>query len=277
MATNALLPRRTFLAAAGAAALAVHTHGAAGPAAGRTPSILVSGGAMMRGDRFVASVQGVMRAHFGTVRRLALVLHATHPAERNAMEARIQAAFRELGLRTVQSLHRRDEAGALALLREADGIFIGGGETFVLLAELQRTGQLALIRERALAGVPCGGSSAGANVIGRRIGTTNDFPVADVASREALGLLPVTINPHHPPPTKEADFRVRAGKIRGYLRFNPGERVLALGDAAVLRLHAGTARLAAGQGWLYEAGRDRELVAGEPLPELAEASGASSR
>jgi hypothetical protein len=44
--------------------------------------------------------------------------------------------------------------------------------------------------------------------------------------------------------------------------------VLALGDAAVVRLHGGTARLAAGQAWLYEAGRDRELVAGEPVPEL---------
>jgi dipeptidase E len=276
MATETLLPRRAFLAAA-AAAVAVRAHGAAASAAAGRPSILVSGGAMMRGDRFTPSVQGVMRAHFGAVRRLALVLHATHPSERHAMEARIQAAFRELGLRTVQSLHRRDEPGALALLREADGIFIGGGETFVLLAELQRTGQLALIRERALAGVPCGGSSAGANVIGRRIGTTNDFPVADVASREALGLLPVTINPHHPPPTKESDFRVRAGKIRGYLRFNPGERVLALGDAAVVRLHAGTARLAAGQGWLYEAGRDRELVAGEPVPELVAAPGEAAR
>lgn len=267
MATDFPLPRRTFLAGV-AAAVAVRAHGAAAPAASRMPSILVSGGAMMRGDRFAASVQGVMRAHFGAARRLVLVLHATHPSGRDAMEARVQAAFRELGLRNVQSLHRRDEPGALGLLREADGIFIGGGETFVLLAELQRTGQLALIRERALAGVPCGGSSAGANVIGRRIGTTNDFPVTEVASREALGLLPVAINPHHPAPTNEADFRVRAGKIRGYLRFNPGERVLALGDAAVVRLHAGTARLAAGQGWLYEAGRDRELVAGEPVPEL---------
>lgn len=276
MATDFPLRRRTFLAAS-AAALAVRAHAAAAPAAGGRPSILVSGGAMMRGDRFLPSVQGVMRAHFGTVRRLALVLHATHPSGRDAMEARIQAAFRELGLRTVQSLHRHDPSGALVLLREADGIFIGGGETFVLLAELQRTGQLALIRERALAGVPCGGSSAGANVIGHRIGTTNDFPVVDVPTRDALGLLPVVINPHHPAPTNEAEFRVRAGKIRGYLRFNPGERVLGLGDAAVVRLHHGTARLAAGQGWLYEAGRDRELVAGEPVPELVTVPGSADR
>jgi len=267
MATDFPLPRRTFLAGV-AATMAVRAHGAAAPAASRMPSILVSGGAMMRGDRFAASVQGVMRAHFGAARRLVLVLHATHPSGRDAMEARVQAAFRELGLRNVQSLHRRDEPGALALLREADGIFIGGGETFVLLAELQRTGQLALIRERALAGVPCGGSSAGANVIGRRIGTTNDFPVTEVASREALGLLPVAINPHHPTPETKADFDARVGKIRIYLQFNPGETVLALANASMVRLHRGEARLVTGRGWIYRAGTNRELTLDAAIPEL---------
>jgi dipeptidase E len=275
MATEFPLPRRAFLAAAAAATGGARA--AAAPAPGARPSILVSGGAMMRGNRFADSVQAVLRAHFGAVQQLALVLHATHPSEQDVMEARLQVAFRDLGLRTVQSLHRRDAAGALALLREADGIFLGGGETFVLLAELQRTGQLALIRERALAGVPCGGSSAGANVLGRRIGTTNDFPVTDVVSREALGLLPAAVNPHHPPPAKEAEFRVRAGKIRGYLQFNPGERVLALGDASVLRVHEGTARLAAGLGWLYEPGRDRALEVGEPVPELVAGPDAAAR
>ncbi len=272
MATEFPLPRRAFLAAAAAATVAAR--GAAAPA---RPSILVSGGAMMRGNRFAESVQAVLRAHFGAVRRLAVVLHATHPSEQDVMEARLQVAFGELGLRTVQSLHRFDAAGARALLREADGIFLGGGETFVLLAELQRTGQLELVRERALAGVPCGGSSAGANVLGRRIGTTNDFPTTDVASRDALGLLPAAINPHHPSPEKDAEFRVRAAKIRNYLRFNPGERVLALGDAAVLRVHDGTARLAAGLGWLYEPGRERALGVGEPVPELVAGPGAAPR
>ncbi|MFZ9746998.1 MAG: Type 1 glutamine amidotransferase-like domain-containing protein [Opitutaceae bacterium] len=276
MAIDGALHRRAFLAGAAAAA-AGRGLGAAAPWAVGAPSILVSGGAMMRGNRFADSVDEVMREHFGAVRRLALVLHATHPSERDLMEARLQAAFRVLGLRTVQSLHRFAAPDALALLREADGIFLGGGETFVLLGELQRTGQLALIRERALAGVPCGGSSAGANVIGRRIGTTNDFPTAEIASREALGLLPVTINPHHPSPAKDAEFRLRAAKLRGYLQFNPGERILALGDAAVVRSHAGSAWLAAGQGWLYEAGCERALVTGDPVPELVAGSGAARR
>ena len=104
-----------------------------------------------------------------------------------------------------------------------------------------------------LAGVPFAGSSAGANVAGLIIGTTNDFPTAEIPTRAAFGFLPATINPHHPLPDAKADYDTRAGKIRGYLRFNPEETVLGLGNAATpfgiramqeldkLNVHKGTA------------------------------------
>lgn len=232
-------------------------------------SVLVVGGSMMNGDQFADSVLPAMREHYAGCRTVALVLHPSHPTERDRMEARLQKAFAHLGVPAAESLHRRDDAGAKELLRTADAIFVGGGETFVLLAELHRTGQLALIRERVLAGVPYGGSSAGANVAGLVIGTTNDFPVADVPSREALGLLPVSINPHHPLPVQKADYDARVGKVLGYLKFNPQEIVLALANASMLRLHRGRAVLVAGEGWLYTAAARRELKLNELVPELS--------
>lgn len=232
-------------------------------------SVLVVGGSMMNGDHFSDGVLPAMREHYAGCRKVALVLHPSHPTERDRMEARLQKAFAHLGVPAAESLHRRDEVGAKELLRTADAIFVGGGETFVLLAELHRTGQLALIRERVLAGVPYGGSSAGANVAGLVIGTTNDFPVADVPSREALGLLPVSINPHHPLPAQKADYDARVGKILGYLKFNPRETVLALANASMLRLHRGRAMLVAGEGWLYTSADRRELKLNELVPELS--------
>lgn len=253
------------------ALLLAWTSGRAGVPAGPPPdrsSVLVCGGTMMNGDHFADSVLAVMRQHYAGCRRVALVLHASHPADRDRMEARLQRAFAHAGVPAAESLHRRDDAGARELLRTADGIFVGGGETFVLLGELHRTGQLALLRERTRAGVPFGGVSAGANVAGRIIGTTNDFPVADVPSRGALALLPATINPHHPLPEQKADYDARVAKIKGYLRFNPAEVVLALGNASIVRLSGGVASLAAGRGWLYRAGEMRELVIGEAVPAL---------
>ncbi len=235
-------------------------------------SVLVSGGAMMSGNQFAASTLPGMREHFAGCRRIALVLHASHPADRDAMEARLQKAFAHLlgsPELKVDSLHRLGPDAARELLAKADGIFVGGGETFVLLGDLYRTGQLELIRARVLAGVPYGGSSAGANIAGLLIGTTNDFPTADVPHRDALGLLPATINPHHPLPEAKADYDARAGKIKGYLRFNPNETVLALANATIVRLHAGRAALMTGTGWIYTAAGARELKTGDAVPELA--------
>lgn len=232
------------------------------------PSVLVSGGSMMNGNHFADSTLAVMRAHYTGCKRVALVLHATHPDERNKMEARLQEAFLHLNGARAESLHQLDTAGQRALLESADGIFVGGGETFVLLGELYRTGQLELIRARVAAGVPYGGSSAGANVAGLLIGTTNDFPVAEIPSRRSLGIFPAVINPHHPGPETKADFDGRVGKIKIYLQFNPTETVVALANASIARLHAGRVTLEAGRGWVYRASGTRALAPGDEVPEL---------
>ncbi len=232
-------------------------------------SVLIAGGSMMNGDHFADSTLEVMRQHYAGSRKIALVLHATHPNERGRMEARLQKAFEHLNGAAAESLHRHDAAGQMALLAAADGIFVGGGETFVLLGELHRTGQLELIRRRVEAGIPYGGSSAGANVAGLLIGTTNDFPVAEIPTRRALAIFPAVINPHHPPPAAKAEFEGRRGKIRIYLQFNPTETVVALGNASIVRWHGGRAVLATGDGWLYQSEGIRELKLNEPISELA--------
>lgn len=232
-------------------------------------SVLVSGGNMMSGDHFAEATLPAMREHYAGCRTVVLVLHATHPADRDRMESRLQKAFEHLAGIKAESLHRHNAEGARALLDRAEAIFIGGGETFVLLAELARNGELELIRQRVLAGVPYAGSSAGANVAGLVIGTTNDFPVVEIPSREALALLPVTVNPHHPLPAAKPDYDARVGKIKTYLRFNPTETVLALADASIIRLHRGEAKLMVGTGWIYRGAGVRELRVREAIPEIA--------
>jgi len=226
-------------------------------------SVMVIGGSMMNGDRFADSTLPSMREHFLKCRTIALVLHASLPSDRDVMEKRLQAAFLHLGGQKAESLHRHDETAARALLQSADGIFVGGGETFVLLQELYRAGHLELIRERVLAGVPYAGSSAGANVAGLLIGTTNDFPTAEIPSRTSLAIFPAVINPHHPARRNQGEFDGRAAKIQTYLRYNPNEIVFALGDAGMARLHGGKVSLVSGNGWIYRSQNSEELKVGE--------------
>lgn len=232
-------------------------------------SVLINGGAMMDGNHFADTTRPAMREHYAGVQRVALVLWASVPEDRDRMEARLQEAFRHLGDIEAVSLHRFDDAGGRRVLREVDGIFVGGGDTFALLRKLYESRQLEVIRERVRAGVVYGGASAGANVAGLKIGGTNDFPVTDVPSLTALAVFPAVINPHHPTAEQEQDFKSRDWKIRNYLRWNPDQAMLALGDRAMARLHGGRVTIPLGPAWIYTRDGVRELTTGDEVPEVA--------
>jgi len=85
---------------------------------------------------------------------------------------------------------------------EHEVIFIGGGNTFRLLCKLQELGLLAVIRNAVLAGkMKYMGSSAGSNMAGKTICTTNDMPIVYPSGGfDALNLFPYQINPHYQDP-----------------------------------------------------------------------------
>src|SRR5581483_1942049 len=78
-----------------------------------------------------------------------------------------------------------------------DAVFLGGGNTYALLQRLRRAELLEPIRRRVRAVMPYIGSSAGSNVAGPTILTTNDWNVVGLDTFEALGLVPFNVNPHY--------------------------------------------------------------------------------
>ena len=87
-------------------------------------------------------------------------------------------------------------------LNKCDGIFIGGGNTFLLLNKLYEYNLISLIKNKIDSGIPYLGTSAGTNICGISIGTTNDMPIIHVKSHIALGIIPFNINPHYLDPIK---------------------------------------------------------------------------
>ena len=118
----------------------------------------------------------------------------------------------------LELLHLRWDREPLATLAEAEALFMGGGNTYALLQRLRGAGLLEAIRARVLAGMPYLGASAGSNVAGPTILTTNDWNVVGLDRFDALGLVGFNINPHY----KEADpamaafSETRDDRIREY-------------------------------------------------------------
>lgn len=82
-------------------------------------------------------------------------------------------------------------------VKNAQGIFVGGGNTFVLTQQLYKNELIAALKEAATNGTPYFGTSAGSNICGLTIKTTNDMPIVYPPSFNALGLVPFNINPHY--------------------------------------------------------------------------------
>ncbi len=102
--------------------------------------------------------------------------------------------FSQLGF-PMKSIHR--VGNPQEFLADADAIFIGGGNTFRLLNKLYELNLIDVIRQRMSKGMSYIGSSAGSNVACPTIKTTNDMPIVQPPSFNALNLVPFQINPHY--------------------------------------------------------------------------------
>lgn len=118
----------------------------------------------------------------------------------------------------VPVVHLRWDREPLATLAAADALFVGGGNTYALLKRLREAKLLEPIRARVRAGMPYVGSSAGSNVAGPRILTTNDWNVVALDAFDGLGLVPFNVNPHYleTDPAMAPGSETRDDRIREY-------------------------------------------------------------
>jgi len=87
----------------------------------------------------------------------------------------------------------------IAAIEEMQGVYVGGGNSFLLIRDLHEMGLVSPIRDRVLAGAPYLGVSAGSNVACPTMMTTNDMPIVLPPSFESFGIVPFQINPHYHP------------------------------------------------------------------------------
>lgn len=201
----------------------------------KTRRLLLISNSTLHGSGYLDHAESEIRDFLGDLKRVLFVPFALFDRDKYAATA--QARFLRMGYE-LTSIHTA--ANPVQAVKETDAIFIGGGNTFRLLKALYEFDLLDVIRERVDAGVPYIGSSAGSNMACPTIRTTNDMPIVEPPSFNALGLVSFQINPHYldPDPNSKHMGETREERINQFLEENETP-VVGLREGAMLRVENG--------------------------------------
>ncbi|MFF1692017.1 dipeptidase PepE [Streptomyces sp. NPDC058257] len=191
------------------------------------------------GHGYLEHATEVIADHLTGVRELVFVPYAL--ADHDSYTDKVAQALKPLGI-SVRGAHR--DGDPVGTVTDAQAVFVGGGNSFRLLAALHALGLIAAVRARTAEGMPYMGSSAGTNMACPTLRTTNDMPIVQPPDFTSFGLIPFQINPHYldPDPASSHMGETRAERLGQFLEEN---------DVPVLGLREGT--------WLRRRGDSLDL------------------
>jgi len=206
--------------------------------------LLLISNSTLYGSGYLDHAESEIRDFLGDAKRVLFVPYALHDMDKYAAQARER--FAKMGY-DLDSIHTSNEPASA--VRETEAIFIGGGNTFRLLKRLYDNDLLAVIRERVREGMLYIGSSAGSNVAAPTIRTTNDMPIVQPPSFDALGLVSFQINPHYldADPNSTHKGETREERLIQFLEENETP-VVGLREGAMLRIENGKTLLSGSTG-----------------------------
>lgn len=180
-------------------------------------------------------------AFLAGVEEVAFVPYAAVTFSYEAYEAKVAARFEQIGVR-VRSVHGQSDPREA--IRRAQAICVGGGNTFALAKKMQEQGLVREIADKIASGTPYVGWSAGSNVTCPTICTTNDMPIVQPESFDAIGAVKFQINPHYLDANPEGHAgETREQRIMEYIEANPDRWVAGLREGCMLHLHDGRMEL----------------------------------
>jgi len=194
-------------------------------------NLIIASTSTLHGGDYLEYLLPVLENHFANCQTIIFIPYArpggiTH----DAYTETVQKAFSKINKKVV-GLHTFENPEVA--LNTAEGIFTGGGNTFLLVTQLYQNNSMAALSNAITKGIPYLGTSAGSNITGISMQTTNDMPIIYPPSFTTLGAIPFNLNPHYLDPDTQSKHmgETRETRIKEFHAFN---------DTPVLGLREGS-------------------------------------
>lgn len=232
----------------------------------KNKKLLIVSTSTVHGKPYLSYINSEIKEHFEGVKQIVFIPFARPGGITwDEYTSKAKSYFNTIGIE-VKGIHEFTDP--VAALKSAEGLFTGGGNTFVLLQELYEQTILSTLKQVIENGTPYMGTSAGSNIVGQTINNTNDMPIVYPSSFNALGVVPFNINPHYldPYPNSKHMGETRETRIKEYHTYQ-SYAVAGIREGSYLKLENGILTLGGKLSMrLFEQGKEpREVNPGEDI------------
>lgn len=197
--------------------------------------VIVASTSTLFGGTYLDYLLPVLKEHFKNISNLVFIPFARPDGITNeAYTEKVKPFFKQLNIE-VKGIHQFENP--IDAILKAEAIFTGGGNTFVLVDMLYKYNLLDVIQKVVENGTPYLGTSAGSNICGLTMCTTNDMPIVYPPSFRTLGLVSFNLNPHYLDPIEGSQHmgETRETRIKEFHQYNP-QSVLGLREGSWLEV-----------------------------------------
>ena len=182
--------------------------------------IIIASTSTLHGGSYLDYLLPVLQSHFKDCKSILFIPYARPGGiSHDEHTQKVSEAFQTINI-SVKGIHEFENAENA--IKNAEGIFTGGGNTFLLVTQLYRNNIMQVLSETVKNGTPYLGTSAGSNICGLSMQTTNDMPIIYPPSFQTLGLIPFNLNPHYLDPELQSKHmgETRETRIKEFHAFN---------------------------------------------------------
>lgn len=204
--------------------------------------LLIASTSTLHSGAYLEYLLPELKSFFKGVETLTFIPYARPSGiSHDSYTAKVREAFSQINI-AVKGIHEYENP--VKAIEEADAIFTGGGNTFLLVQQLYQNNLISTIQEKVKAGTPYLGTSAGSNICGLTMETTNDMPIVYPPSFKTFGFVPFNLNPHYldPDPTSTHMGETRETRIAEFHAFNT-QPVVGLREGSWLEVAGNTITL----------------------------------